>query len=203
MLYIFALEKGIEIPTRTDQLYPVIALMNLPTTIGILFVLGLIAAAYSSADSALTSLTTSFCIDFLGFESSSKSEDAKRRTRITVHVVFSFVLLLVILVVRALPSDAIVNHLFRAAGYTYGPIMGLFFFAILTNRVWKTKFSDHKMNDFFVPLVAIIAITVTVILDLNSKTWFDGFTFGNVIMVLNAGLMMLGLFVLSKNKKRT
>ncbi len=198
MLYVFALEKGIEIPVKSDQLYPTLALQHLPQTIGVLFVVGLIAAAYSSADSALTSLTTSFCVDFLGFESSSKTENQKRNTRIIVHISFSIILLLVILLVKALPSDAIVNHLFRAAGYTYGPIMGLFIFAILTNRTWRLNFSKGYMNDFIVPFVAVVAITITVIIDLNSAKWFSGFTFGNVIMALNAFLMILGLFIFSK-----
>ena len=198
MLYVFALEKGIELPGKTDELYPTLALQYLPTSISLLFVLGLIAAAYSSADSALTSLTTSFCVDFLGFESSSKGEKEKRTTRIIVHIGFSIILLLVILLVKALPNDAIVNHLFRAAGYTYGPIMGLFLFAILTKRQWKIKISNVKMNDLFVPFVAIVAIGITVILDLNSKTWFGGFTFGNVIMVVNASFMFMGLYFFSK-----
>jgi len=101
MLYIYANAKGIAIPERTDQLYPILALEYLPTGIGVLFVVGLIAAAYSSADSALTSLTTSFCIDFLGFESSSKDEASKKRTRIAVHVMFSVILLIFILVVNS------------------------------------------------------------------------------------------------------
>ncbi len=198
MLYIFAMEKGIEIPAKTDHLYPTIALEHLPSGIGILFVLGLIAAAYSSADSALTSLTTSFCVDFLGFESSSKSENEKKRTRILVHVGFSIILLFVILGVKALPNDAIVNHLFRAAGYTYGPIMGLFLFAITSNRTWNTQENVINRNDFIVPVVALVAISVTVLMDLNSQHWFNGFTFGNVIMLVNASIMYLGLYLFSK-----
>ena len=200
MLYIYANKQGIDIPGKTDQLYPILALEYLPTSIGLLFVVGLIAAAYSSADSALTSLTTSFCVDFLGFESSSKNEASKKMTRIGVHLGFSFVLLLVIVIVDNLPSDAIINHLFRAAGYTYGPIMGLFLFAILTKRKWIMQFQDTRLNDFIVPLIALFAISITVVLDLNSKTLFNGFTFGNIILALNACIMLLGLYLVSKKR---
>jgi len=93
LLYIFAAKEGIVIPDKTDQLYPTIALDYLPPIVGIAFLLGLIAAAYSSADSALTSLTTAFCIDFLGFKTSGKTEIAKRKTRFRVHLMFSFILL--------------------------------------------------------------------------------------------------------------
>ena len=200
MLYIFAASKGIEIPEAKDQLYPVLALGHLPTAIGVLFVVGLIAAAYSSADSALTSLTTSFCIDFLGFESSSKDEKSKKRVRILVHVMFSVILLIFILVVKALPSDSIVNYLFRAAGYTYGPIMGLFFFAMMRKREWRGNLLEGKMGDLLVPFLAAIAITVTVVLDLNSEALFNGFTFGSVTLGLNALIMILGLFLISKKQ---
>jgi len=133
LLYIYAAKQGIAIPERTDLLFPEIALNHLGPTIGIVFILGLIAAAYSSADSALTALTTSFCIDFLDFEKEGKyTETEKRNTRLLVHVAFSFILLLVIVVAEALSAGAVINELFTAAGYTYGPILGLFAFGIFT-----------------------------------------------------------------------
>ena len=133
-LYLYGNQFGINIPGNTDVYYPTIALQHMPVTIGFLFILGLIAAAYSSADSALTALTTSFCIDFLNFEKSQKPESHKKRTRILVHLGFAILLALVIIIFQKMNNTAIINNLFKAAGYTYGPLLGLFAFAILTRR---------------------------------------------------------------------
>ena len=110
-----------------------IALQHLSPIAGIAFILGIIAAAYSSADSALTSLTTSFCVDFLGFEKEN-NESANRSTRLKVHIGFSVILFLVIIIFHAISNDAIINDLFKIAGYTYGPLLGLFAFGIFTKR---------------------------------------------------------------------
>jgi len=131
MLYIYAANQGIDVPDRSDLLYPQLALNHLGPVIGVVFILGLIAAAYSSADSALTALTTSFCIDFLGFESDKRTEAQKKKTRLMVHIGFSVLLLIVIVVFKALNNDAIINQLFVVSGYTYGPILGLFSFVAL------------------------------------------------------------------------
>lgn len=201
MLYIYANSIGLEIPAKTDQLYPILALTELPIYVGVLFVVGLIAAAYSSADSALTSLTTSFCIDFLNFESSNRTEAQKRRTRIIVHIIFSCILLCIILIVHSLPNNAIINYLFKAAGYTYGPIMGLFAFAILTKRKIRLfNKTDRNKSDLLVLPIAAVAIALTVYLDLNSKTLFNGFTFGFTNLALNAAIMFIGLFLISEPK---
>ena len=109
MLYIYAAQSGIVAPERTDLLYPEIAINNLGPTIGIVFILGLIAAAYSSADSALTALTTSFCIDFLDFEKRELTEAQKKKMRLITHISFSLLLLVVIIVFKALNNDAIIN----------------------------------------------------------------------------------------------
>ena len=127
LLYIYAAHIGMDIPDKADQLYPTIALQHLPPALGIIFVLGLIAAAYSSADSALTSLTTSFCVDFLNFKK-RVDEVRKKKSRILVHVAFSVVLLIVILIFNALSNDSVINELFKVAGYTYGPIFGIICF---------------------------------------------------------------------------
>lgn len=199
LLYLYAQNQGVAIPDRTDQLYPLLALTELPVYIGVLFVIGLIAAAYSSADSALTSLTTSFCIDFLGFENSEKTEDEKKKTRILVHIAFSVILLLLIMLVKGLNHDAVVKNLFKAAGYTYGPILGLFAFSMFTKRqirLWG------KWKDLAVLFVALAAIGITIILDLYSKQLFDGFTFGYTTLALNGILMFDGLLLISKPGKK-
>ena len=190
LLYIYAADIGLAIPEKADQLYPTIALQHLPATLGILFVLGLIAAAYSSADSALTSLTTSFCVDFLDFEKRD-DEAKKKRTRILVHVTFSFILLVAILLFNALSNDSVINELFRAAGYTYGPILGLFVFGLSTKLELR--------NNWVLP-ICLIAPILSFIIDSNSEQWFNGFTFGFLILLLNGILTILGLWLISKPK---
>ncbi len=188
MLYIYANSNGIPIPTKTDQLFPTLALNHFSPTIGILFILGLIAAAYSSADSALTSLTTSFSVDILGLEKKEISDEEKTKTRRWVHIGFSLLLFLVILSFNMVNEGAVINGLFKAAGYTYGPILGMFSFGIFTNK---------KINDKWVWIVCLVAPVISYILNMNAATWFGGFTFGFLILAVNGILTFLGLWLLS------
>ncbi len=188
LLYVYANHEGITIPEKTDLLYPEIALNQLGPVIGIIFVLGLIAAAYSSADSALTALTTSFCIDFLDFESSNRTEEQQKGTRLKVHIGFSLILFAVIAVFNSLNNDAIINELFIAAGYTYGPILGLFSFGMMTRR---------KIRDRYALVVCLLAPLLSYVINANSTNWLGGFEFGFLILALNGGLTFLGLWTLS------
>ena len=155
--------------------------------------MGLIAAAYSSADSALTSLTTSFCIDFLDFEKEGKySEERKKSLRLMVHVGFSLVLLSVIVAAEALSADAVINDLFTAAGYTYGPILGLFAFGIMTRR---------KILDKGAALVCVLAPIIAYTLDRNSQAWFGGLKFGWTILAVNGIITFVGLLINSLIKE--
>lgn len=190
-LYLYADHFQIQIPGNTDVFYPKIALEYLPVTIGFLFILGLIAAAYSSADSALTALTTSFCVDFLDFEKNNKSEEANKQTRMWVHVGFSILLAIVIIVFQQLNNTAIINNLFKAAGYTYGPLLGLFAFAILTKR---------NLPGRATVIVCILAPFLSYIINDNSAHWFDGFQFGNLIIALNGLITFAGLYIISNLK---
>ncbi len=188
LLYIYSSHVGIEIPERTDQLYPMIALQYLSPVTGIMFILGLIAAAYSSADSALTSLTTSFCVDFLNFETSEATEQEKKRTRWKVHVGFSAILLLVIIIFNSLNNDAVINNLFYFAGLTYGPILGLFSFGMMTRL---------KVRDHLVLPVCIAAPIISGIADYFAPVLLNGFQFGFLILLLNGMLTFLGLLAIS------
>jgi len=171
-------------------LFPTIALQHLGTLSAILFIIGLISAAYPSADGALTALTASFCIDFLGFEENKeRSEKQKTFLRKTVHIGFSFLLLLVIVVFRAINDEAVIRQLFKVANYTYGPLLGLFFFGILTKR---------KVNDKLVPLVCLLAPLVCYFLDVHSASWFSGYLFGNELLFVNGLLTFCGLWVIQK-----
>ena len=189
LLYIYADANAIAIPEKTDQLYPIIAIEHLSPVIGIFFILGLVAAAYSSADSALTSLTTSFCVDFLGMEKDEISTASeKKRTRIYVHIGFSVLLFIVILGFYAINNQAIINDLFKYAGYTYGPLLGLFIFGIFTN--WKVK------DGIGILTVCVLAPLISV--GLNEGWFFSlgDFGFGSTIIAVNGLLTFIGLFAL-------
>jgi Na+/proline symporter len=189
LLYIYVAREGIVVPEKSDLLFPTIAMNHLTPLIGATFILGLIAAAYSSADSALTALTTSFCVDFLDFEKKERDENDKRKIRLIVHLGFSLVLFLVIVVFKALNNDAIINELFIAAGYTYGPILGLFTFGLIMRR---------KVRDKYVIWICLAAPLLSYIINRNSSLWLDGFEFGFLILALNGILTFLGLLLIAK-----
>lgn len=192
LLYVYAAKEGISMPERSDLLYPTMALNHLSPFVGIVFILGLIAAAYSSADSALTALTTSFCIDFLDFGRKDRTEEEKKKLRWKVHIAFSILLFIVIVIFKALNNDAIINQLFRAAGYTYGPLLGLFSFGMMTKK---------SILDKWVWVVCLIAPVLSFVIDSNSTYLFNGFQFGHMIIALNGLLTFVGLFILSKLRK--
>lgn len=208
LLYIYAMQVGIEIPASSDKLYPVIALQHLAPYIGILFIVGLIAAAYSSADSALTALTTSFCVDFLGFNKEEEKEGEQKRTRFYVHIGFSVVLLGVILIFNALNNDAVIKQLFTAAGYTYGPLLGLFTFGMFTNLKvrevldlnnypWGQRMPKPLRRINLVILVCLLSPIFSYIINTFSADLLYGFEFGFLIIALNGFLTFLGLLAIS------
>ena len=174
---------GEVVALKKDQLFPFLAIEHLGLVVAILFLLGLIAAAYSSADSALTALTTSFCVDFLGF----KNGDEGLKTRYAVHIGFSVVILLVILVFKALNNDSVINELFKVAGYTYGPLLGLFSLGILTKV---------QLNKHWVLPVCLLSPIMSYVLNINSKEWFD-YTFGFELLLLNGLITFIGLWLSS------
>lgn len=188
LLYIYAAEKGIAIPAKTDQLYPLIALEHLSPFIGILFVIGLIAAAYSSADSALTALTTSFCVDFLGFEQKQQSDKAQQKQRFAVHLGFSSLLFIVIMVFNSINNDAVISQVFTAAGYTYGPLLGLFAFGIFTKL---------QVKDAYVIPICLLSPILSYLINNFSEQILFGFKFGFLIILLNGFLTFAGLLVIS------
>ncbi|NPA35345.1 MAG: sodium:solute symporter [Chlorobi bacterium] len=190
LLYIFANRNGIPIPERADNLFPMIATGGyLPEIVGIIFILGLVAAAYSSADSALTSLTTSFSVDIINI---SRFEEQKaKRIRLGVHIGFSVILMFVIILFKLLSNDSIISTLFTLAGYTYGPLLGLYAFGL---------FSKKNVPDIWIPAIAIASPLLTGILDFNSPEWF-GFQLGFEKLIINGGITILALIILSKFKK--
>jgi Na+/proline symporter len=203
LLYIYATSVGLEIPASSDQLYPSIALLHLPPVAGILFILGLIAAAYSSADSALTALTTSFCVDFLGMNDTAMADkDAEmrkedRKRRLYVHLGFSVLLFIVILVFRGVANQAVINSLFKAAGYTYGPLLGLFTFGLFTRLRVREITMLGKYRVPALVLVCFAAPVISMLVDQYSARLMGGFQFGFLILAFNGLLTFLGLVALS------
>jgi Na+/proline symporter len=185
-LFLYASKIGIIIPNRADYLFPEIALNHFPVYVGVIFLLGLIAAAYSSADSALTALTTAFCVDFLGMHEEEKEGDHK--TRLFVHIAFSTIIVLVVWVFDKLGDDSVISKIFTFAGYTYGPLLGLFIFGL---------FTKFKVRDKLVPLICVLSPILTYFISANSMSWF-GYTFGYELLLLNGGITFLGLLAITK-----
>ncbi|MCG8893883.1 sodium:solute symporter [Tenacibaculum finnmarkense] len=174
-----------------DQLFPMIAMSgDLGLVTSLFFLLGLIAAAYSSADSALTSLTTSFSIDILEID---KKEDHQQqeKTRKKIHILFSFILIATILVFKYFIADAsVIAKIFQFAGYTYGPLLGLYAFGLFTKLTIKDK---------FVPIICIASPILTFLISHFSKTQFN-FDFGFFVLVLNGLLTFFGLLMIKTSK---
>lgn len=191
LLYLFATAKGIEIPAKTDDLYPMLATDgHLPIIVGVLFILGLIAAAYSSADSALAALTTSACVDILDIEKKPKQEQTKLRKQ--VHVVMSGLLVLTIMIFKWMNDESVISAVFRAAGYTYGPLLGLYAFGLFTKL---------NVRDKLVPIICIASPVLTYIINANSEAWLGGYKFGFELLIPNGTLTFLGLFLISKKSE--
>lgn len=186
LLYLYAAQKGISLPAETDLVYPTLAKEHLGGLASLFFLLGIVAAAYSSADSALTALTTSFCIDFLDFDKIKTGEARKRMRRIQVHLMFSAILLAIILIFRLINDRAVIDAIFTVAGYTYGPLLGLFGFGLFTR--WQVR--DH-----LVPFVCAAAPVICYLLNFFSERQL-GYKFGYELLMLNGALTFLGMLLL-------
>mgnify|MGYP000312493480 FL=1 len=190
LLFIYANKTGMEIPAKTDNLFPAIA-TNLNTAAGVFFILGLVAAAYSSADSALTALTTSVCVDFLDVKNKEESISTKLRKK--VHVIVSVVLFGVILIFDLINDESVISSLFKAAGYTYGPLLGLYAFGLILKR---------SVKDSLVPLICILSPIICFVLNVYSVQLFNGYKFGFEILILNGLLTFVGLYLISFSHKK-
>ena len=186
LLYIFASHFGI---TATgDDLFATIAMHeNIPIAVGLFFLLGLIAAAYSSADSALTSLTTSFCVDFLDIEKKEQNKQVSIRKR--SHILFSVILFMVILIFKLINDESVISALFKVAGYTYGPLLGMYAFGLFTK--WKIK------DKWIIPVV-ILAPILSYILQVKAPIWW-GFHFGFELLIVNGALCFLGMILIKRS----
>lgn len=195
LLYIYAKEASVPLLTDakgkiiSDNVFPTIALHHFGTVSGIFFIIGLISAAYPSADGALTALTSVFCIDFLGLKDDlQKTEEEKKKIRYIVHFSFAGLLLMVIVIFKLVNNDAVINNLFTWAGYTYGPLLGLYSFGLFTKK---------QVKDRFVPLVCILSPVLCIILNANSASLLGGYLFGFEMLIVNGLITFLGLTCIS------
>ena len=198
LLYIYAKKNGITIPTdvltgkpRTDLLFPEIAFHHLSIIPSVVFLLGLTAATFATTDSALTALTTSFCVDFLGMD---KAENLHKpnivRTRHFVHIGFSFLMFLVIIVFNTINDASVVSMIFKIASYTYGPLLGLYAFGLFI----KTK----TVKDNLVPLICLLSPTICFFISKNSTLLFGNYVFDNELIIVNGLITFIGLLLISK-----
>jgi len=204
LLYLFMLNKGAMYEGKQllmnntniigDDLFPTIALHYLPTAIGIIFIIALISALFPSADGALTALTSSFCIDILGIKRNlSLNEGQQKKIRLTVHLSFAIVFLLCIMVFKWINDKSIINIVLDLAGYTYGPLLGLFGFGILTKRILGKGYA--------VTLICLLAPAICYVLGKNAATWFNGYQIGYEMLLINGILTFTGLWMISSKSE--
>lgn len=198
LLYIYADKYGIAIPLKdgrpsTDLLFPEIAFHHLSIIPSVVFLLGLTAATFATTDSALTALTTSFCVDFLGMDKQKNEHRPNSvRTRHIVHISFSALMFLVIIVFNIINDSSVVGMIFKVAGFTYGPLLGLYAFGLIIK--------NRGVYDKLVPLVCVAAPLITFVITLNSKALFGNYVFDVELIILNAAITFLLLLCISKKQ---
>ncbi len=190
LLFQYAKTAGIAIPAKTDDLYPLLALNHLGLAVGITFLLGITAATYASADSALTALTTSFCIDFMNV--GRRPEAERSRIKFFVHIGFSVLFWVVIVVFNRLNQAEVITAVFDLAGYTYGPLLGLYAFGM---------FNERPVRDRWVPIICLLSPVITYYVNEHSAAWFGGYKFGFERLLLNGLLTYAGLWAVSSRVK--
>ncbi len=205
LLYLYAMDKGAVYTEGNgfalngnnivgDDLFPTIALNHLHPAVAIIFIIGLISALFPSADGALTALTSSFCIDLLGLKRRDDLTDKqKKRTRLTVHLTFTIVFLLCILIFKWIDNKSVIDVILDLAGYTYGPLLGLFSFGILTRRIVK--------DGWQVLAIALAAPVISYLLSKYVPVWTGGYQIGIELLLINGIITFLGLMLISTGHK--
>lgn len=188
LLVIYTSFAGMELPEKADNLFPLVATRGgLSPAVSMFFILGLIAAAYSSADSALTALTTSFTVDILG--KGGEKESVLKKVRFRVHIMFSFILMAVIMGFRLISDESVIESLYTVATYTYGPLLGMYSFGLFTR--WK-------VYDRFIPYVAIASPLICILLNTFSEEIFGGYKFGFELLLVNGLITFLGMMIIRR-----
>lgn len=188
LLYLFAAGKGIT--TTGDDLFPTIALQQLPQIVGVIFIIALISALFPSADGAITALTSSFCIDILGIKRRKDLDEPTRmRTRKIVHISIAVIFMICVMGFKIINNKSIIGVILRVAGYTYGPLLGLFAFGILTKR---------KLKESLVPVVCIATPAICFLIETYQSELLGSFKIGIELLLLNGILTFIGLLFISK-----
>jgi Na+/proline symporter len=205
LLYLYSEKNHLPIPAVSDELFPRLAFNELGLAVGIFFLLGITASSYASADSALAGLTTSFCIDFLNFK--NKPEAQKKKQKFIVHIGFSVLFLVIILVFKEVNERSVIDAVLSVAGYTYGPLLGLFTFGLTTNR---------QVRDRLVPVVCLVSILLALAINPPSQKimcgsmpalfcdyamwrmdFLNGYEIGLELLAINGLITFLGLWMIS------
>ena len=192
LLYTYAAQTGVAevAQLKGDDVFPFLATGNyFPVIVGVLFIIGFIAAAYSAAGGALTALTTSFTVDIL-----NKENDAKlTKVRTLVHIGMAILMAVCIYVIHLLNDDSVIQTVYKVASYTYGPLLGMFCFGIFTKK---------QVRDRWIPFVVVLAPVITWVIDVNSVAWFNGYVFSHERLILNALLTFIGMICLIKKSNK-
>lgn len=188
LLYMYGKSLGVD--ATGDKIFPLLALEHMPPAVSVIFIIALISALFPSADGAITALTSSFCIDILGIQRRDDlSEAEKKKTRQRVHLTFAAIFLFFVMVFHQINSPSMIGVILKVAGYTYGPLLGLFSFGILTKR---------EVNDRLVPVVAVISPIICFLIDKYQASLFGGFEIGLELLILNGLLTFIGLWLISR-----
>lgn len=191
LLHLYGAQQ--QVTAKGDLLFPELALHHMPPIVSVIFIIALISALFPSADGALTALTASFCIDLLGMQTRTDLDDKqKKRLRQRVHLVFAGLFLLMVLMFKVINNQSMIGVILKVAAYTYGPLLGLFAFGILSKRV---------VNDKLVPFVCMAAPLLCALLDFNQAKLLGSFQIGLELLVINGALVYLGLLGVSTRKK--
>lgn len=190
LLYLFAESNGVK--AVNDDLFPTVALSHMPTALSIIFIIGLISALFPSADGALTALTSSFCIDILGLKRREDlDEKGKKKIRLTVHFTFAVIFFVMVVLFKLIDNKSIIDVILKIAGFTYGPLLGLFAFGI---------FSKRKVKDRYSLYVCLAAPILIYLIDYGSQQVFEKFRIGYELLIYNGLLTYLGLLLISKKE---
>jgi Na+/proline symporter len=191
LLYLYAGKTGIALPERPDDVFPTLALQHFPVWLGLFFIIGLISALFPSADGALTALTASTCIDLIGIRDRGWDEAKQKQVRQRVHLGMAALFMVFILYFHWLATPSVIKTLFDIAGFTYGPLLGLFAYGL---------FFKGKPMERWVPVVCIAAPVITYILRQNSEQLLFGYKMGFEVLLVVAGLTMLGLRLIDQRQ---
>jgi Na+/proline symporter len=192
VLYLYAQTNGYDL--KGDDLFPTLAMKHFPPIMGLIFVIALISALFPSADGAITALTASYCLDILGIQRNKALSDQQQTAiRRKVHLSFAVVFLISVMIFNWIDNRSVIDLILKLAGYTYGPLLGLFAFGV---------FTKHQLNEKMVPVVCLLSPFITYLIAENSVAIFGGYKFGYELLLLNGMITWLGLYLVKTSNEK-